>query len=121
MPFREILTNLMRSVPGSLGAILADWEGEAVDQVTRNGDSYQVKFLGAHHGILLQNVKRIAQTTQTGAPELFMVRTDKLDYFTAPVYDGYFVVLAVDAGAIPARAQTAMRKAIRSIREEMGY
>ncbi len=121
MPFREILTDLMHSVPGSMGAIFADWEGEAVDQVTRNGDSDHVKFLGAHHGILLQNVQKISETTRTGDPELFMVRTEELDYFTAPVHDGYFVVLAVDSGSIPARAQAAMKIAVRFIREEMGY
>ena len=121
MPFREIFADLMKSVPGSLGAVFADWEGEAVEHVSRNGDSYQVRFLGAHHGILLQNVQRISESTRTGATELFVVRTEKLDYFTAPVHDGYFVVLAVDAGSIPARAQTAMKKAVRFIREEMGY
>ena len=66
MPFQSILKALIESVPGAMGAVFADYEGEAVDQVSRNGDSYHVKFMGAHYGILLEATRRISATTKTG-------------------------------------------------------
>ena len=33
MPFKRILQTLVEATPGATGAVLADWEGEAVDQV----------------------------------------------------------------------------------------
>ncbi len=122
MPFQSILKALIESVPGAMGAVFADYEGEAVDQVSRNGDSYHVKFMGAHYGILLEATRRISATTKTGNPRSLTVKTEKLDYYTAPVHvDGYFVVLAVDAGFPPGRAYLALHRAIRSLRNEMGY
>jgi hypothetical protein len=33
MPFKPLLNALVERVPGAQGAIIADWEGESVDQV----------------------------------------------------------------------------------------
>ena len=33
MPFKTLLNSLVERVPGAQGAIIADWEGEAVEQV----------------------------------------------------------------------------------------
>jgi len=121
MPFRRILTELMDSVPGSVGAVFADEEGEAVDQVSHNGDTYHVRFFGAHHGILFDATRRAVAATDMGTPKLLEIRTEKVDYFTAYVHDGYFIVLAVEAGSPSIRAHLAMEKAIDHVREEMGY
>jgi len=121
MSFQVILKKLMESVPGAIGAVFADYEGESVDQVSRNGDSYHVRFMGAHYGILLESTKRISTATDTGKAMSLTIKTEKIDYFTAPVYDGYFVVLAVDTGSPPVRAYLALDRAIQSLRIEMGY
>ena len=121
MSFGKILKELVESVPGSVGAVFADDEGEPVEKITRNGDSYHICFLGAHNGILLNTVKKFSAAAGTGDPKSLHVRTEKLDYFTAPVYDGYFIVLAVETSIPSARAGFAITRAVRSIREEMGY
>ena len=121
MSFRRILRELVESVPGSVGAVFADDEGEPVEQITRNGDAYHICFLGAHNGLLLNSVKKLSAAAGTGDPKAIHVRTEKLDFFTAPVYDGYFVVLAVESNPTSFRAGFAINQAVRSIREEMGY
>ena len=121
MSFGKILQELVDSVPGSVGAVFADDEGEPVEHISSNGDSYHICFLGAHNGILLNTVKKLSAAAGTGDPKTLHVRTEKLDFFTAPVYDGYFIVLAVDTSIPSARANFAITRAVRSIREEMGY
>ncbi len=49
MPFKRILTELVTAVPGASGAILADWEGEAVEQFSFY-DDFEMKLIGAHKG-----------------------------------------------------------------------
>ncbi len=55
MAFKRILGKLIDAVPGSCGALLADWEGEAVDQVARM-DDYELKVIGAHKGIIFNRI-----------------------------------------------------------------
>ena len=45
MPMKEDLRLLVESVPGALGAILSDWDGEAVDHAACM-DAYDLKVLG---------------------------------------------------------------------------
>jgi len=52
MPFQPILKNLVESVPGAVGAILVDWEGEAVQEYS-HGTTYDIRFIGAKNGVIL--------------------------------------------------------------------
>ncbi len=58
MPFKELLGQLVARVPGAQGAIVADWEGEAVDQFGVM-DDYDLKIIGAHKGVILQNLRAV--------------------------------------------------------------
>ena len=52
MPFKVILKELVESTYGAIGAILADWEGEAVEQYCLT-DTFQLKVTAAHKGIIV--------------------------------------------------------------------
>ncbi len=56
MSFKAILTELVQSVPGATGAIIADWEGETVDHVALM-DDYELKITAAHLWIILTRMK----------------------------------------------------------------
>ena len=56
MPFKTILFSLITKVPGATGAVLADWEGETVEHCS-GGDDYEVKVVGAHLAIILNQLK----------------------------------------------------------------
>ena len=121
MPFKELLRYLVESVPGADGAVFADWEGEVVDLFTAQEDSDHVRFIAAHHGILLEAVKRASESARLGETQYVIISSEKADYITAPVHDGYYIVLAVQAGLPLARARMAMEDAIRALKQEMGY
>ena len=121
MSFKMLLKSLVESVPGSEGAVFADREGETVDFFTINDDSDHVRFVGAHQGILLEAVRRAGQTADLGEPQYFIIHTEKTDYITATVHDGYYLVLAIRAGAPMARANIAISDAVLKLRAEMGY
>lgn len=121
MSFKRILKSLMEAVPGSTGAVFLDFEGEAVEDVSENGDPYHIRFTGAHSGIILNSTQRICKLAAIGSLKTLLIRTEKTDYFTAPVHDGYYVVLAVKGGAPPGRAYSEIESAVQIIRDEMGY
>ena len=58
MPFKPLLNALVERVPGAQGAIIADWEGESVDQVGIM-DDYDLKVIGAHKGVILHSMRDV--------------------------------------------------------------
>lgn len=99
MPFKTILANLMDSVPGSTGAILADWEGEAVEQSCLY-DIYDLKVTGAHKGILLNLMKDAHKKMEAGEMKHAVITTENQHYLTGPIGNDYFLVLTLDRSAI---------------------
>lgn len=99
MPFKAILDNLMDSVPGATGAILADWEGEAVEQ-SCHYDIFDLKVIGAHKGILLNLLKDAHQKMAAGEMTHTVISTEKQHYLTGPIGADYFLVMTLDRSAL---------------------
>ena len=89
----------MDSVPGATGAILADWEGEAVEQSCLY-DIYDLKVIGAHKGILLNLLKDAHQKLDVGELKHTVITTEMQHYLTGPVGADYFLVMTLDRTAI---------------------
>jgi len=89
----------MDSVPGATGAILADWEGEAVEQ-SCHYDIFDLKVIGAHKGILLNLLKDAHQQMDAGDIKHTVISTEKQHYITGPVGPDYFLVMTLDRTAI---------------------
>ncbi len=92
MPFERLLTELVREVPGAMGAILADWEGEAVAQAALM-DDYELKIIGAHQGILLNHFRDAIRRLGLDELEELAVMTEDLRIFVVPVTMDYYVAL----------------------------
>ncbi len=121
MSLDKIIEDLVESVPGSRAAILADWEGEAVVTYTSGERTdYEIKFVGAHHGIILARAKEMIERLSHGAAEKIVFHQDEFTVITAPVNDEYYVVLTLDPYAIPGQADMGLRKAVKLIKEDIG-
>lgn len=65
MPFKSILKQLVDSTPHAVGAILVDWEGEAVQEYC-HCEPYDIRFIAAHQGIILSRLKEIQDSIRAG-------------------------------------------------------
>lgn len=119
MPLKAILQDLVDGVPGSLGAIFADWEGEAVEHVARM-DDFQLKVMGAHQGIILENLRQAASRLGKGPVQEVVIQARAMSILVTPVTDEYFVVLALEGDALVARARPAIRFCCDRLRTEIG-
>jgi hypothetical protein len=52
VPFKLIVQELVQSTAGATGAILIDWEGEAVEFYSPVASEFDIKILGAHQNIV---------------------------------------------------------------------
>ncbi len=113
-----ILKELMDSVPGATGAILADWEGEAVEQNCIY-DVFDLKVAGAHKGILLSLMKDAHQKMDAGEMKHTVITTEKQHYLTGPIGADYFLVMTLDKSAIVGLAIRNFQAAITRMYKEI--
>ncbi len=115
MPFKDVLELIVGSVKGSVGAILVDDEGEAVDVFT-HGDGYEIRLAGAHHGIVLALLEEAMKGSENGdSLQGLTIRSELLTYTIMPVQEGLFVVLMQDDTGIPSQAMRALKEAVPDI------
>ncbi len=103
MPFNAIITELFDRTPGATGAILADWEGEAVVQRC-DADDYELKVLGAHGGILFNLVREIHRQFPDGEVEEAVITTDSCRMIVGAVGPDYCLVMTIARDALVGRA-----------------
>lgn len=118
MPFKSILKDLMDAVPGATGAILADWEGEAVEQCC-NYDIFDLKIIGAHKGILLNLMKDAHQKMSAGNMLHTVISTTNQHYLTGPIGADYFLVMTLDKTAIVGQAVHSFKEALALMYREI--
>lgn len=118
MPFKGILKGLVDRVKGVQGAILLDWEGEAVDQYAVISD-YDIKFIGAHMGILLFNLKRrLEEELGDGDIKGITIELDKKRFAIYPVDKDYFAVLVLSPESVSGLVRHEIEKTVKAIREQ---
>ena len=132
-PFTPILRTMLSEVPEAVGAIFADWEGEAVDQfpdprraedaqtpLAAHGlEAFDLRLFGAHWGVVLNHVNAALRTFHYGDPQVLMLHHDRLDVLIQSVDSHYYLLLALRPGGPVARALRELERGVVALRAEM--
>ncbi|RLB61848.1 MAG: roadblock/LC7 domain-containing protein [Deltaproteobacteria bacterium] len=118
MPFKSLLNLLVERVPGAQGAIIADWEGEAVDQVGIM-DDYDLKVIGAHKGVILHNMREVVDRLGDDELKEIVVTTKEGQTLILPVTKDYYLVLTLDRSDMLGRALLEARRCIQALYQEI--
>lgn len=94
MPFKKVLAELVETKLGVCSAIIADWDGEAVDWLSSGLCDDDLKIFGAHLGIVLSQLYGIVDREQAGKVEEVVIRTDRADWFVFPITSEYYLAVA---------------------------
>jgi predicted regulator of Ras-like GTPase activity (Roadblock/LC7/MglB family) len=108
----------VESVPGATGAILADWEGEAVEQHCQ-GDPYEMKVTAAHWGILLTRLKEMYQQHEAGRVQESVISTDEEHAIVGAIGDEYALVMTMTKDALPLLALRNFRETAALLEKEI--
>lgn len=118
MPFKSILKKLVEETPKASGALLADWEGEAVEHFCRY-DDFELKVLGAHKGIILNRMKDIQAELAAGNMEEIVISTDKQLIIIGVAGPDYALVMTLEKEAMVGLALYRMRQALQLLVKEI--
>ena len=118
MPFKPLLKNLLDRVPGAQGAIIVDWEGEAVDQVG-SMEEYDLKVIGAHKGVILANMREVVGRSGNDEIKEIVITTQRSQTLVLPVTQDYFLVLTLDRSDVLGKALFEARRCIQALYHEI--
>ncbi len=118
--FAVILLDLIARVPGALGAVLVDAEGEAVDYAGRL-DAFDLKLAAAHWQIVLTDLRAKAAAHTSGTPRSLVVRGEKRSFIVHELPEGYTLVLVLSRRAGFTQATRAFAVCERALVAEAGW
>jgi predicted regulator of Ras-like GTPase activity (Roadblock/LC7/MglB family) len=105
-------------VPGAQGAIVADWEGEAVAQVGIM-DEYDLKVIGAHKGVILHSMREVVDRLGDDELKEIIITTKQAQTLVLPVTKDYYLVLTLDRSDVLGRALLEARRCIQALYQEI--
>jgi len=117
MPFKTILKELVDNVPYAIGAILVDWEGEAVMEHC-HCDPYEIRLIAAHKGIILSRLKEMQSAEQLGEVEDVVVTSSTGHLIIGCINTEYSLVMNVERRCPVALALYRFRRAIAELKKE---
>lgn len=118
MSFEVILKDLVDAVPQAIGAILVDWEGEAVMEHC-HCDPYDIRFIAAHKGIILSRLKELQSVEQIGAVEDVVVTASEGHLIIGCIDQDYSLVMRVGRSCPVALALYHFRRAVVELKKEI--
>lgn len=118
MPFTRLLKSLVEAVPHSIGAILVDWEGEAVQEYC-HCDPYDMRFVAAHKGIILARLRETNGERFGGTIENVVVTAERQHLLIGAVDKDYSLVLQVEKPCPLGLAKYHFNKTLESVRKEL--
>jgi predicted regulator of Ras-like GTPase activity (Roadblock/LC7/MglB family) len=118
MPYINILKKVVDSTPDSVGAILVDWEGEAVQEYC-HCDPYDIRFVAAHKGIILARLKDLHKSGRVGAVEDVVITSSDGLLVTGCIDQDYSLVLSVGTKCPRSLALHNFRTAIAELKKEL--
>jgi predicted regulator of Ras-like GTPase activity (Roadblock/LC7/MglB family) len=119
VPFDTLLTGLVHAVAGANGAILADWEGEAVAHCYLQGDDYELKILGAHKGIILNQLKEIHGQLGGGLLQEAVITTADQHVLIGAIGPDYVLVMTLERSSLVGLALRHFRDCLRAVHKEI--
>ncbi|MBI2355579.1 MAG: roadblock/LC7 domain-containing protein [Deltaproteobacteria bacterium] len=118
MPFQQILKDLVDSTPQAVGAIVVDWEGEAVQEYC-HCDPYEIRFIAAHAEIIHGRIKGLHNAEQGGGVEDLLVTTSAAHLIIGGIDQDYSLVMNIGRGCPVDLALHHFRTAILKLKKEI--
>lgn len=109
----------MTGLPHAEGAILTDWEGEAVEHFCY-GDPFRLKVIGAHKGIILGRLKELhASRGGAEAIESVVIRTGEAQLAVGAVGPDYALVILTGRDTLMGQTLHRMRHTVALLEKEI--
>jgi predicted regulator of Ras-like GTPase activity (Roadblock/LC7/MglB family) len=118
MPYKRILKELVERTPQAVGAVLVDWEGEAVQEFC-HCDPYDIRFIGAHEMIILSRFREAHKSGLGGVVEEVVVSASGGFLIIGAIDQEYSLVMSIGRDCPLGLSLHHFRTAIGQLKKEI--
>ncbi len=118
MPYINILKALVERTPDAVGAILVDWEGEAVQEYC-HCEPYDMRFVAAHKGIILARLKEMHSSVKADPVDDVVITARDCHLIIGCIDDDYSLVMNIGRACPASLALHHFRDAVRELKKEL--
>jgi predicted regulator of Ras-like GTPase activity (Roadblock/LC7/MglB family) len=117
--FTDILQRMVERVPGALGAIFADWDGEPVGTFAPDIAALDIEIIGAQWGLVWTQVQKALARAKLGRPLELIVDGERGSALVREVSESYYVVLTTKRDCHLATAKRELDRGVDELKAEM--
>lgn len=111
MDFKAILTEMISSVDGAIGAGLIGLDGIVIDQVSVKSD-FDITVVGAEYATIIKNARKASENFGLGKTSEVLISTESATMIMMTVVEQYFVAIALALDGNIGRGRLEVKKAI---------
>lgn len=117
--FTQFLTELVEKVPGAIGAVIQDVEGETVEAVGHLSD-FDLMVHAAHWGLLWRDLQQAVNAKKLQEIRQIWLETECQKVVLTTLFDEYYLVFIVSKETAIIEALRFLDRQLYAIRQEMG-
>jgi predicted regulator of Ras-like GTPase activity (Roadblock/LC7/MglB family) len=118
--FRQALRDIVDKTEGGVAGLIMDSEGIALDSYARDDAPFDITTVGIEFGVVLESIKRAADSLEAGKPREVSIATEKMIALMRPLGDLYFLALAILPDGNLGKGRFLMRVAASALLAELG-
>ena len=111
MDFKAVLTEMVGSVDGAIGAGLVGLDGIVIDQVAVKAD-FDITAAGAEYATMLKNARKASENFGLGTIHEVLISTESATMIMMTVAGEYFVAIALSLDGNLGRGRLEVKRAI---------
>ena len=119
MTFEKILGKLIKKIPGAIGAVFVDYDGESISHFPEEMRE-QLRLFGAYQQIVCNLVGIHLPPEKYGHVESILVDLSDSRFMMWPINKEYFLVIALSPDALSFTAIKSAEIAVAELIVEMG-
>jgi predicted regulator of Ras-like GTPase activity (Roadblock/LC7/MglB family) len=110
--FKETLREIVDGTDGSVGGVVMDAEGFAVETYARDDAAIDVNSVGVEFGVALTSIRRAAESLETGEAQEMVVGTERLITVIRTLGSHYFLAVVYGPNANVGKGRFLMRLSV---------
>jgi predicted regulator of Ras-like GTPase activity (Roadblock/LC7/MglB family) len=118
--FRQALRDIVDKTEGGVAGLIMDSEGIAVDTYAREGAPFDITTIGIEFGVVLESIRRAAESLEAGKPREVSIATEKMIALIRTLGESYFLAVAILPDGNLGKGRYLMRAAMPQLLAELG-
>ena len=120
MVFGDLLSKLVRSVPGATAAVIMSYDGIPLEEFKRSDDiALDLQTLAVEYSSLVKDIKKNAANLGTEGLQEITIRTERWTLIIRLVNEEYFALLALDSSAYFGKGRYLLRSTCSQVRAQL--